>query len=205
MRSRGRLLRYPERVSAPPVHWPSFLREIDSAERTWNNRVVRYPREDCVPWLPFPRSQFIALLTDAVEAAPVRWDQAGAGGLMFKPSRFMDVGCGAGTKIRLAQALFGLQGFGIDIVPALVAEARSHGVYAEVADAFDWQDYKAADIVYMNRPSTQMAELEAVVMDRMASGAVLMLVNGRGDPAKEGWTLVSQEWGTPVQGCWIKP
>jgi len=182
------------------VYWPALLRELASAERAWNDRTVRYPRADAVPWLPFPRSQFIALLADAVEAAPVR---VLAG--QFIPATFLDVGAGTGTKIRLAEALFGLTGMGIEIVPEMAAEAAAHHLRVELADAFEWDGYYGADIVYLNRPSTLMEELEARVMDGMASGAVLMMVNGRCDPGTSGWTLVSREWGEPVHGCWIKP
>jgi SAM-dependent methyltransferase len=191
-------------VNDTPVYWPSFLRELDSTERAWNNRTLRYPRGDAVPWLPFPRSQFIALLADAVEAAPLRVGKIAGGGSFVAP-RFLDVGAGTGTKIRLAHALFGVEGYGIEIVPELVAEARAHGVKVDLADAFGWEAYDQADIVYLNRPSTLMKQMEATVMDGMASGSVLMMVNGRCDPGTQGWTLVSREWGEPTHGCWIKP
>lgn len=182
------------------VHWASLLRELDASERAWNARTVRYPRTDAVPWLPFPRPQFIALLTDAVEAAPARVDRG-----RFLPPRFADVGAGIGSKMRLAQALFGLEPWGVEIVPELAAEARAHGLNVALGDAFEFTDYGPAEIVYVNRPSTLMAELEEHVMKHMASGSVLMLVNGRGSPELDTWTLVSREWGTPVQGAWIKP
>ena len=73
-----------------PVDWPGFLRGLTAAERAHNDRHVRYPREDCVPWLPFPRGQFIALLADAVEAVPARFER-GPAGAVFLPPRFLDV------------------------------------------------------------------------------------------------------------------
>lgn len=180
--------------------WGTFLRDLDVSERAWNDRKVRYPREDCVPWLPYPIPQFISLLTEAVMVAPARTVSAD-----FLPTRFCDVGAGTGTKIRLAEALFGLDGYGVEIVPELAQEARSRGQRVDLADAFTWERYDEADIVYVNRPSTFMAELEHVVMDGMRPGAVLMMVNGRGDPGSQGWALVTREWGEPVAGCWIKP
>jgi SAM-dependent methyltransferase len=190
-------------VSTAQVYWPAFLRELEAEERAWNNRNVRYPREDAVPWLPFPRGQFIALLADAVQAAPARASYMNPD--VFLTPKFLDVGAGTGSKIRLAQALFGLDGYGIELVPELARDARARDVQIEVADAFDWTGYGEADIVYVNRPSTQMQKLESTVMQGMASGAVLMLVNGQCDPEQQGWELVSREWGEPVHGVWIKP
>ena len=157
-----------------------------------------------MPWLPFPRGQFIALLADAVEAVPARFER-GHAGAVFLPPRFLDVGAGTGTKMRLAAALFGLEVSGIEIVPELAAEARAAGLDVELADAFGYGGYHRAEIVYVNRPSTDMAGLETRVMDGMAPGAVLMLVNGRGGPGLDKWTLITQEWGEPVHGAWVKP
>lgn len=180
--------------------WPSILHELDARERAWNARTVRYPREDCVPWLPFPRRLFMGLLADAVEAAPARVTDG-----HFGAPRFLDVGAGIGTKMELAARLFSLQTSGIEIVPELAAEARARGLSVTLADAFTYDGFDQAEIVYLNRPSTQMEALEQRVMDGMAPGAVLMLVNGLGLPELDSWTLVSKEWGTPVQGAWIKP
>ena len=183
------------------THWPSFLRELDTSERAWNTRNVRYPRQDAVPFLPFPIPDFIPLLAAAVMVAPCQLPEFGE----FPPTTFLDIGAGTGTKIRLAQALFGLKGGGIEIVPEFVAEARARGIRVEAVDAFDFKGYGSVDIVYMNRPSTLMDELEGLVMEQMAPGAVLILVNGRNDPGKAGWLMVSQEFGEPVIGVWIKP
>jgi SAM-dependent methyltransferase len=194
------------------THWPSFLRELDAAETAWNTRLVHYPREDAVPFLPYPMPQFISLLAEAVKAAP---PAIGVDGQLNTP-RLLDIGCGVGVKLRLATAMFGLDCYGIDIVPDFIAEAQAKGVQAIVADAFQFPEggraafgfdggYAAYQICYLNRPSAHIEELETLIMDRMASRSVLMMVNGRCDPGKAGWLLVSQEWGEPTVGCWIKP
>jgi SAM-dependent methyltransferase len=210
--------------SSPGTHWPSFLRELDATEQAWRQHQVQYPRSDAVPWMPFPIPQFITLLADAVMAAP---PSQGASGAMFAaqgdyepygPPKFLDVGCGPGTKIRLAEAMFGLRGYGIDIVPRFVAEAQAHGVKAMLADAFEFggppgepggltsmRSYADYQIVLVNRPSSLQDELEGLVMKRMASDSVLIAVNWRNDPGKHGWILQSQEYGDPVCGVWIKP
>jgi SAM-dependent methyltransferase len=214
-------LRTEKKLDSSAVHWPSFLRELDATEKAWMQYEVRYPREDAVHWMPAPMPLFITLLTDAVMAAQPHhagprggWADEDAMG----PPWFLDVGCGPGTKIRLAQKMFGLKGYGIDIVPRFVAEAQAHGVHAMIADAFEFPEgglsddlrlsrdgYARFQIVYVNRPSALQDELEHLVMDQMASDAVLIAVNWRNDPAKEGWILNSQEFGDPVCGTFIKP
>ena len=119
------------------------------------------------------------------------------------------------TKVRLAEAMFGLRGFGIDIVPRFVSEAQAHGVNALVQDAFDFPEgggplgltsgYRDFDILLVNRPSSMQDELEELVMDRMRPDAVLIAVNWRNSPSKAGWIAVAEEFGEPVCGVWVKP
>jgi SAM-dependent methyltransferase len=208
---------------ADTIHWPSFLRELDATETAWNSRPVRYPREDAVPWMPIAIPTFISLMAEAMMVAPPCMTTRSAYSDHYGQPRFLDVGCGPGTKIRLAQAMFGVQGFGIDIVPRFIAEAQAHNVRAWVADAFEFPagneearefspvpgampvGYADFEIVLVNRPSALQDELEHLVMERMASDAVLICVNWRNDPGKSGWTLQYQEFGDPVMGVWIKP
>src|SRR5262249_40050331 len=152
-------------------------RELNATEQGWNLQKVRYPREDAVPWLPFPMGQFVTLLTEAMMMAV---PSGGQSVIMEEPNtiRFLDVGCGPGTKIRMAEALYGVKGYGIDIVPRFIAEANAHGVKALLKDAYDLPPrgtvntmepfgYGDFQIVYVNRPSTSQDELEGLVMDRM--------------------------------------
>jgi SAM-dependent methyltransferase len=204
------------------THWPSFLRELNATEQAWRQYEVRYSREDAVPWMPFPMPLFVTLLTDAVEVAPPsrpRGPAVTGWGRELKAPRFLDVGCGPGTKVRLASALFGVDGYGIDIVPRFVAEAQAHGVQAWLQDAFEFPEgdprniqagalmpgYADFQIVYVNRPSALQDDLENLVMERMAPDAVLIAVNWRNNPGKAGWIPVSEEFGEPVRGVWVKP
>lgn len=199
-----------------PTHWPSFLRELQATEQSWNSTPVRYPREDAVPWLPFPLSQFVTLLTEAVMVAPPSSGNPIINEDPYGSVRFLDVGCGPGTKVRLAEALFGVRGYGIDIVSRFIHEAQAHGVRAILKDAFDFPakgepmtgsalGYSDFQIVYVNRPSALQDDLEKLVMERMASDAVLIAVNWRHDPGKDGWFMQHQEYGDPVCGVWVKP
>jgi SAM-dependent methyltransferase len=200
------------------THWPSFLRELKATESAWNDVPVRYPREDAVHWMPFQLGQFVTLLTEAVAVTPPPPPMLTATEEPGQP-RFLDVGCGPGTKVRLAQAMFSLNAFGIDIVPRFISEAQAHGAWCMLKDAFEMPErggratvdpwgYDDFQIVYVNRPSANQDELEHLVMERMAPDSVLIGVNWRNDPGKDGWLLAYQEYGspgTPVCGVWIKP
>lgn len=207
-------------METAPVHWPTFLRELDAAEQTWRQQPVRYPREDAVPWMPYSIPHFVALLTEAVMAVARPRDYTMGRG--HTRLTFLDVGCGPGTKCRLASAMFGLDAYGFDIVPRFVGEAQAHGVQAWVADAYEFgghlpdlpdgekvtgmNGYERYDIVLVNRPSADQDKLEGLVMESMAPGGVLIAVNWRHDPAKEqGWHPQYAEYGEPVVGVFIKP
>jgi SAM-dependent methyltransferase len=203
------------------IHWPSFLRELDAAERTWNTRDVSYPRDDAVHWQPYAVPSFVALLTEAMTCAPYRqysqvgWLEAASD---WSPDalRMIDVGCGPGTKLRLAQEMFGLNVYGIDLVQRFVDEAMHYGIRAQCVDAFELPEhgskgtatpwgYADFDIVYVNRPSGLQDELEPLIMERMAPSAVLVAVNWRNNPGKSGWASQYEEFGEPVCGVWVKP
>jgi hypothetical protein len=118
------------------------------------------------------------------------------------------VGCGFGTKILLAEAMFGLNAWGIDIVPAFVAASQQAGAQATVCDAFEYTGYGDFGIVFVNRPSTLQDELEKLVCERMSSQSVLMAANWRHDPAEFGFRAVDIEWTGnegPKCGVWRKP
>ncbi len=199
------------------VHWPSFLRELTATETAWNSTPVKYPREDAVHWMPFPLGQFVTLLTEAVMVAPPNLTiDTGA----YGTPRFLDVGAGPGTKVRLASALYGLNTYGIDIVPRFVHEAQAHGAAVMLKDAFAFPEhgtpvsteawgYADFQIVYVNRPSALQNELENLIMERMATDAVLISVNWHNDPAASGWYTQYQEYGgqpgAPICGVYIKP
>ncbi len=200
------------------IHWPSFLRELDATEQAWNSRPVRYPREDAVPWMPVAIPTFVTLLTEAMMVAPPCLDSHSFD--HYGQVRFLDVGCGPGTKVRLAQAMFGVKGYGIDIVPRFVAEAEANGVSARIADAFDFPaggdgnggvmsvnglGYSDFQVVLVNRPSSLQDELEPLIMERMASDSVLICVNWRHNPEKYGWFAHHTEYGEPVMGVFVKP
>lgn len=119
-----------------------------------------------LPWMPFPWPDFIALTAEAMPE--VAGDQ------------FLDIGCGPGTKMILADVIFGLRASGIERAPEMVKEASQLGLQAFEEDALGWGNYGRYDLVFFNRPffdNTLQAELERQVWAGMKSGAVVIGVN----------------------------
>lgn len=173
------------------IDWPTFLRQLQATEQEWKVGKVSYGRDDAVGWFPWPIPGYIALLADAVMASD--------GG------NYLDVGCGPGTKVQLAEAMFDLEAAGFDISPDLITAAHKNGVNCCVADAFTFGGYADFSIVSVNRPSSKQDELEHLIMGQMKPGAVLIAINWLNDPGENGWALQAQEYGHPVVGVWVKP
>jgi SAM-dependent methyltransferase len=173
--------------------WRDFIQEIGIIEQYWRHQPITIEADhpgQCQGWLPYPIPQFITYLCDAVSVIP--------------GPQFLDVGCGPGTKIRIAQELFGLTGAGLELAPEMVQAAA--GVLVHNADARTWDRYAEADIVYMNRPIVPSYPFEQHVMAAMKPRAVLMSVNGTTLPSDQGWIPVAEEIGPgPVCGVWVKP
>jgi SAM-dependent methyltransferase len=154
---------------------------------------------------PFPLGKFGGLFLAAYSA----WKARGRTG----EARFLEVGCGIGTKLVLIQEVFStydVQADGFDVDASLVEQAdqllRSHGlrgicdVWRDYAEDFDlYDDY---DIVYLNRPIAdyeRMAVLEQHVFNTMQFGAILIHCNPLTRPPC--WTHVASDIASEV---WIK-
>ncbi|HWJ37006.1 MAG TPA: class I SAM-dependent methyltransferase [Steroidobacteraceae bacterium] len=90
--------------------------ESDIAE----DEIIRSWHVNAEPWTEAVRSQSIAsrkLVTDKAIVDAVR---------SVDPRRVLDIGCGEGWLARALRGL-GVNVFGIDVVPALIAEAKRHG------------------------------------------------------------------------------
>lgn len=122
---------------------------------------------------PLPWAIFLPLIEQGIEAAP--------------PSRrFLDVGCGIGTKLLFMHYL-GWQVAGIERHPPYAHAARLLVPEAEVTplDAFDVESFDA-DIVYAYRPCIAddlQERLEDHIIRRMPPGSVLLLP-ARPDPVR---------------------
>ena len=182
------------RAGEPGQRWEvlgELLNRVPQHEQYWRSFGIEAP-PGCVGFLPYSQSLFIMYLSDALTAT--------------QGPRFLDVGCGPGTKLTLAHKLFGLDAAGIEIVPAYVDAARNDGLTVLEADARDWDGYDYADIVYVDRPCEDQEQLERHIMKQMRPGGVLISVNGRLTPSDEGWPVVAEEYGAePSAGVWVKP
>jgi trans-aconitate methyltransferase len=145
-----------------------------------------------LPWMPFSWPEFISLLAEALPEMP--------------GDRFLDVGCGPGTRMLLARDIFGLDVKGFDRVPAYVAAARENELFTTLEDALEYKSYGEFDFIWMNRPIRDQelqGRLEAKVWDEMSPGAVIGCANLDNRPPQH-WYPVYDDWEIK-RGVWQKP
>lgn len=165
--------------------------EIAGLEAAWAGRVTGREDPAFFGWEPAPVPLFTPLLEACLPHVP--------------PGNrtFLDAGCGIGTKALLAAGA-GLEAYGLDRVPAYVAEAIRLGVTAWEGYAEDYDGYARYGCVYVNHPRRDPAgeaELERAIHAQMARGSVLLAVNYGIAPA--GWAEVARagDW----NAAWVKP
>jgi len=159
-------------------------------ERHWLNREPgtgsRY-----LPWMPFSIPAYIELVAEALPEAP--------------GNRFLDVGCGIGTKMLLAREIFGLDVAGIEASPVYAEQAKTLGLDVLVIDAADFGGYDGYDLIWFYRPVRDpdlQAALEKAVWDQVAPGAVVIGANLEAPPAD--WHIILDDW-ERKRGIWMKP
>lgn len=182
---------------------------VSDVQETEHKYLLHGPRYDPVhnPWMPYQPADFIGILWECLPE--------------FKSSTrpwFLDVGCGPGTKMRIAQKLFGFDVYGVEIDPALAAEAGRHFPEGRVAtgNAFsdDWS-YSAYDLIWLYRPFRDSASeyrLEQKIIGQMSPGAILAGASWETDVTALGWLpvvddcLMSPDGGSQIiRGAWQKP
>lgn len=159
-----------------------LLTTVRQLERVWQKRVPPADQR-YTPWMPSDVAQFLVLLVEAMAEAP--------------GDRFLEVGCGPGTKMLLARELFGLDVHGFDRVPEYVDAAQEHSLDVFLQDALTYRDYGKFDIVFLNRPCRDAVlerELERKVWQQMRRGAVLLLMNTEMKPPETRWLVVTDDW-----------
>lgn len=122
---------------------------------------------------PLPLAPFIAALEIARSLIP--------------NGRFLDVGCGIGTKLLLAHYLGWADVTGVELRPEYAGPARRLMPEATIveADAFGWDGYNEFDVVYSYRLCVP-DDLEIALEERIASlcrpGTLLILPMGLTKP-----------------------
>lgn len=119
-------------------------------------------------------------------------------------SRYLEVGCGIGTKMIIAQAA-GLEVHGIESREQYVATARHLCPEAtiEIADARHYGNYRAFDIVFCYRPLISedgMERLERFLDAELDKNVVLILPYRSMHPY--GWAPVEADVNSHV---WVRP
>lgn len=170
----------------------AVIRDVYATEHRWF--LQGDPASVYLPWMPFQPGEFMSIM---FECAPE-----------MKGRYFLDVGCGPGTKMRLARHFFGLDTDGIEIDRGMAEAAVAHGVVfpsdaLEAAPGF----YGAYDLVWMYRPFRDV-KLERALEDRVAAemkpGAILAGGAWETCPADRGWVPVFDDWELR-RGAWQKP
>lgn len=119
---------------------------IDRLEQAW---LPPYPDSDeFYGWVPMVTTTFVNGLEQIREERSLSHTVNGTNG------RYLEVGCGIGTKLLLARFLGWSDVTGIELHPEYAEVARRMCPEADVfvADAFEWDGYGEFDVVYMYRP-----------------------------------------------------
>ncbi len=156
------------------------------------------------PWMPYQPADFIAIIW---ECLPVVTTLA-----QDHTPKFLDVGSGPGTKLDIAQDLFGLEVCGVEIDSGMAAEAKLFTVHQ---NALDFPHYKDFDLIWLYRPFRDAGlerELETLIIQEMKPGAILAGGSWETDPGSLGWeTIVDDTLNNPNgpgciwRGAWRKP
>ena len=139
------------------------------------------------PFMPWQPADFLGIM----------WDVMGeASGPVF-----IDVGCGPGTKMRIAAELLALEPFGVEIDVDMAKAAKAWG-HVYKGDALNLTSiYARADIIWLYRPfrdAAREARLEQLIIAQMKPGAILAGGSWETDIPSLGWQPV-------VDDCIISP
>jgi hypothetical protein len=169
------------------------LKSVMTEDWAWVKRDSQY---DAVrlPWMPFQAADFLAILAECVAEA--------SGDI------FLDVGSGIGTKIELAECIFGMDAFGIEYDPEMRGYAMDKSRYTILGDALtaEGDHYQEADIIWLYRPfrdQFSQARLEHRIFELMKPGAIV--AGGAWENQPSGFEIVIDDWETGHRGAWKKP
>jgi SAM-dependent methyltransferase len=149
-----------------------------------------------LPFMPYQIADFTAVMMDVVAET--------------NGPKFLDVGCGTGTKMVLARELFGLEPYGIERDPEMAARAQARFPCVYSGDALNCtpEFYEQADIIWLYRPfrdADKQDELETLIRGAMKSGAILAGGAWEMCPGHDGWQTIVDDWDEMRRGAWQKP
>jgi SAM-dependent methyltransferase len=170
----------------------SDYKHLVDLEKAWIGQLPR--NKDNWDWQPYPLEDFINMCQVVADAYPP--------GMV---PTFLDPGCGIGTKVYVAQQVFGWEAAGFDICEKYIQVAvqelgLDHNVL--LFDADEFPHYDVFDIVYLSRPfrdDKREYRYEQRVQNEMKPGAFLIM----------GWAGAKPQWEMyyrgPWKGVWRKP
>lgn len=172
----------------------AIAREVAATEPAWIGKVPGAGTAQDTPWMPFEMDDWVGMAWAALPEIEVS-------------NRYLDVGCGPGTKMAVAEALFSWRARGFDRVPEYIAAATGQGLDAVLCDALAWEDWTGYGVVWFNRvyrePLLQQL-LEARVWDGVSPGTVIMCAHLDAPPPAS-WFPVLDDWNDLHRGIWQKP
>ena len=171
----------------------AMIREVQETEHRWLKQGD--PASPVLPWMPFQPAEFLSVMFECVPE--------------LKGREFLDVGCGPGTKMRLARQFFGMRCCGVEIDLTMAVEAGRYGIVYGGTDALSLTPamYSGFDLIWMYRPFRDRLleeKLETLIMDAMKPGAILAGAHWEICPADHRWIPVFDDWEIR-RGAWMKP
>jgi hypothetical protein len=171
----------------------SAIKEMKRIDLLWGKNPAGRDDQKFLPWMPFSWPEFISMTAEALPELSGR--------------KYLEVGCGPGSRMLLAREIFGLEVSGFDRVSEyteFAGELLQTPVTCE--DALEYKDYGSFDLLWFNRPIRDQdlqGKLEAKVWDEMAPGAVVACAHLDSRPPQH-WYPVLDDWEIK-RGVWQKP
>ncbi len=176
------------------------------------------------PWMPYQPADFIGIIWECMPViTSMKTLKIPNMDPLYEVPKFLDVGCGPGTKMAIAEKLFGFYTFGIEIDPGMAFEAAKNlattDAFVEQGDALemDANYWKGFDVIWLYRPfrdADSERELETLITSSMKPGAILAGGSWETDPGPQGlgWEPIVDDTlnnpngpGCIWRGAWRKP
>ncbi len=165
-----------ENIDALRMHLDAALGTLFQMERHFmpESRHAAVRHQERHPYIPYPPRDFLTKMY-----AASRLHRAIRG---KRSSRFLDVGCGIGTKVFLAAHLF-THAAGLEVDPRLLRIARTLDKNSVrnssfiSGDALTYDDYARYDVLFLYRPfrdDDRQAALERRIAEQTRAGTIIV-------------------------------